>query len=86
MACLLGEWIIVFDNADGAPEVVEIFIPSGLKGNVLITSRNKSMGHLTQFENSLEINNMKEEDTISLLLKARAATRAVHGSDRLNNG
>ena len=70
MAHLSGEWIIVFDNADGAPEVVEKFIPPGLRGNVLITSRSRSLGRLTQFENSLEIDNMEEEDAISLLLKA----------------
>ena len=40
MACLQEEWIIVFDNADSAPEVVEKFIPPGLRGNVLITSWN----------------------------------------------
>ena len=70
MARLQEEWIIVFDNADSAPEVVEKFIPPGLRGNVLITSRNRSLGRLTHFENSLEIDNMEEEDAISLLLKA----------------
>ena len=70
IACLQEEWIMVFDNADGAPDIVENFIPPGLRGNVLITSRNRSLGRLTQFENSLEINNMEEEDAIFLLLKA----------------
>ncbi|KDR74329.1 hypothetical protein GALMADRAFT_1335039, partial [Galerina marginata CBS 339.88] len=70
MAYLPEEWLIVFDNADGAPEVVEKFLPPGLKGNVLITSRNKALGCLTQFENALEIHDMKEQDAISLLLKA----------------
>ena len=37
---LQGEWLLVFDNADGAPEVVEKFIPSGSQGNILVTSRN----------------------------------------------
>jgi len=70
MAHLPGEWIIVFDNADGAPEVVEKFIPPGLRGNVLITSRNRSLGRLTQFENSLEIDGIGKKDAISLFLKA----------------
>ena len=70
MAGLQEEWIIVFDNADGAPEVVEKFIPPGQRGNVLITSRNRSLGRLTQFENCLEIDSMQENDAISLLLKA----------------
>ena len=70
MACLQGEWIMVFDNADSAPGVVENFIPPGLRGNILISSQNQTLGCLTQFENSLEIDKMKEEDAISLLLKA----------------
>jgi len=74
MASLQEEWILVFDNADSAPEVVENFIPPGHRGNVLITSRNRSLGRLTQFENSLEIENMEKEDAISLLLKASGHT------------
>src|SRR6266700_1229197 len=70
MACLQGEWIMVFDNADGTPEVVERFIPPGPRGNILMTSRNRSLGCLTQFENFLEVDNMKKKDAISLLLKA----------------
>ena len=40
IASLQGTWLLVFDNADGAPEVVEKFIPSGSQGNILVTSRN----------------------------------------------
>ena len=36
---LQEEWLIVFDNADDpSPEVVEKFIPSGNRGNILITA------------------------------------------------
>ena len=60
---------MVFDNADNlAPEVVRRFIPSGNKGNILITSRNPSMRWLVSSE--IEINEMEESDAISLLLKA----------------
>ena len=69
--CIEGEWLIVFDNADNpSPEVVERFIPSGNRGNILITSRNPSMGRLVSSENIIEINEMEESDAISLLLKA----------------
>ena len=65
------KWLIVFDNADDPPpEVVAQFIPSGNGGNILITSRNRSMGRIISFENSIEINEMKELDAINLLLKA----------------
>ena len=65
------EWLIVIDNADDLPpDVVAKFIPSGSGGNILITSRNRSMGRLIAFENVIEINEMEEVDAITLLLKA----------------
>jgi tetratricopeptide (TPR) repeat protein len=74
IASLQSEWLLVFDNADGAPEVVEKFVPSGSKGNILITSRNRSLGRVTSYDNCLEIDQMAEEDAILLLLKASYLT------------
>ena len=57
------EWLIVFDNADNPPvHVVEKFIPSGNRGNILITSRNRSMGRVVSSENIIEIDEMEEAD------------------------
>ena len=71
ISCIEEEWLIVFDNADNpSPDVVAGFIPSGNRGNILITSRNPSMGRLVSSENIFEINEMEESDAISLLLKA----------------
>src|ERR1700734_1010117 len=71
MAVLQEEWLIVFDNADEPPvHLVERFIPPGNGGNILITSRNRSMGRITSFENIIEINEMAEADAINLLLRA----------------
>ena len=68
---LQEEWLIVFDNADSPPpEVVEKFIPPGNSGNILITSRNRSMGRLVSFENRIEIKEMNEADAMALLLRA----------------
>ena len=65
------EWLIVFDNADVPPvHVVEKYIPSGNRGNILITSRNRSMGRIVPIENIIEINEMEEADAITLLLNA----------------
>jgi hypothetical protein len=65
------EWLIVFDNADNpSVYVVDKFIPPGNRGNILITSRNRSMGRVISFENIIEINEMEEADAITLLLKA----------------
>ena len=62
---------MVFDNADHLePEELEQYFPSGLGGNILITSRNSGLKHLTLHENSLEVKEMEENDAISLLLKA----------------
>ena len=65
-----GEWLIVFDNADNpSPGVVAKFIPPGNRGNILITSKNKSMGRVIGFKNLIEITEMEESDAITLLLR-----------------
>ena len=71
MSGIQEEWLIVFDNADDLPVyVVERFIPIRNRGNILITSRNRSMGRVISFEIIIEINEMEEMDAITLLLKA----------------
>ena len=59
----------MFDNADGAPDIVEKVISSGSQGNILVTSRNQSLGDATAYINSLEVNQMAEKEATSLLLK-----------------
>ena len=76
ISSLKSDWLLVFDNADGKPEVVEKFIPSGSKGNIVVTSRNKSLGHVTTYENSLEVCQMSQNEAILLLLKASHLTGA----------
>ena len=64
------EWLIVFDNADDpSPEMVAKFIPRGNRGNILITSRNRSMGRIIGFKDAIEITEMEEPDAITLLLR-----------------
>jgi GTPase SAR1 family protein len=71
MSGIQEAWLIVFDNADNySVDVVERFIPPGNRGNILITSRNRSVGRVISSENIIEINLMEEADAISLLLKA----------------
>jgi tetratricopeptide (TPR) repeat protein len=65
------EWLIVFDNADNVPpDAMAEFFPPGKRGNILITSRNRSMRKLVPSENVIEVNEMEEADAITLLLKA----------------
>ena len=63
-------WLIVFDNAVPTPEVVEKFIPPGNGGNILITSRDRSMRRIVLFENRFEIKEMEEAYAITLPLKS----------------
>ena len=71
MSGIQKEWLIVFDNADVPPvHVVEKYISSGNRGNILITSQNQSMGRVVPFENIIGIGEMEVEDAIILLLKA----------------
>jgi hypothetical protein len=68
---LRENYAMVFDNADNlTPEELEQYFPSGLGGNILITSRNSGLKHLTLHESSVEVKEMEENDAISLLFKA----------------
>ena len=64
-----NDWLLVFDNADGDPNLLTRFIPSTLQGNVLLTSRNPDMRRLAPqaFD---EVQEMEKNDAISLLLNA----------------
>jgi tetratricopeptide (TPR) repeat protein len=62
---------MIFDNADIlSPAELEVYFPPGMRGNILITSRNSGMVTLTSPRNSLEVTEMEERDAIELLLKA----------------
>ncbi|KAF8993558.1 hypothetical protein BDQ17DRAFT_1545995 [Cyathus striatus] len=68
ISSLESEWLILFDNADGSPELVEKFLPSGNKGNILITSRNPALRRITTNKSSMEVIEMSEETAVDLLL------------------
>ncbi|KAF8328016.1 hypothetical protein F5887DRAFT_1083470 [Amanita rubescens] len=61
---------MVFDNADGNPDIVERVVPSGDRGNILITSRNPQLKRVTSSENSVEVTQMTEDDALALLMKS----------------
>jgi Tetratricopeptide repeat len=65
-----SNWLLIFDNADGMPSVVSKYLPPGDRGNVLITSRNPGMKHNVSDGAWIEVEDMEEQDAISLLLKA----------------
>src|SRR6202034_1347909 len=63
-------WLLIFDNADGKPSMVSKSLPPGDRGNVLITSRNPEMKRNVSPRAWIEVEELEEEDAISLLLKA----------------
>ncbi|KAF8975277.1 hypothetical protein BDQ17DRAFT_1268110, partial [Cyathus striatus] len=70
ISSLKSQWLLIFDNADDSPELVENFLPPGNKGNILITSRNPKLKRVTTHQNSMEVVEMNEMAAIELLLKA----------------
>src|SRR6266704_2630000 len=65
-----SSWLMVFDNADGGYQVVEKFLPPGKSGSILITSRDKGLKRVALDKNSLEVQQMKEKEAVSLLLES----------------
>jgi hypothetical protein len=64
------DWLIVFDNASGDHDGVAEYIPQGNRGNILFTSRNVALARYASREARIEIEDMDEEDAVSLLLKS----------------
>jgi folate-binding Fe-S cluster repair protein YgfZ len=68
---LKENYIMIFDNADVlSPPALEVYFPPGMRGNILITSRNSAMMTLTSPKNSLEVTEMEQREAIELFLKA----------------
>jgi hypothetical protein len=65
-----SNWLLIFDNADGKSSMASKYLPPGDRGNVLITSRDPGMKHDVSDHAWIEVEEMEEEDAISLLLKA----------------
>src|ERR1700733_10828187 len=65
-----SNWLLVFDNADGKSNIVSKSLRRGNRANVLITSRNPEMKRNVSSGAWIEVEDMEEEDAISLLLKA----------------
>ena len=63
------EWLLVYDNARD-PGTVEKYVPANNRGNILITSRNPVMHGLVNPRDSTEVDQMGEEEAITLLLRA----------------
>ncbi|KAF8982285.1 hypothetical protein BDQ17DRAFT_1262267, partial [Cyathus striatus] len=70
ISSLKSEWLMVFDNADGSPDLIDKYLPPGNTGHILITSRNPAHRRVVNPKNSLEVTEMTESSAIELLFKA----------------
>ncbi|PFH45077.1 hypothetical protein AMATHDRAFT_10063 [Amanita thiersii Skay4041] len=62
-------WFMIYDNADGPPSLVQRYLPQGNKGNIIITSRDRTLMRLTS-NCGIEVVQMKDHEAGLLLFKA----------------
>ncbi|KAJ7443674.1 hypothetical protein FB451DRAFT_1376624 [Mycena latifolia] len=62
------EWLIVFNNADDAQLKLSQYFPSCSHGNIIITSRNRTLDQAVEAE--LKVDQMELKEAIDLLLAA----------------
>lgn len=63
-------WLMIFDNADNNPSIVTDNLPGGTRGHIIITSRNPVLRQAVPRNASMEVEDMEEEDAVSLLLQS----------------
>ena len=72
---LADDWLLIIDNADDPSLDVLQYLPTGCRGTVVITTRNRDCRvHATV--GSCEIGQMGREEAITLLLKASGEQEA----------
>ena len=49
------EWLLVFDNVDNPDFEIDFYLPSGEKGNILITTRSHNFRRLADEGSDIEI-------------------------------
>ncbi|PFH45307.1 hypothetical protein AMATHDRAFT_160975, partial [Amanita thiersii Skay4041] len=62
-------WLMIYDNADGPPSLVQKYLPQGNKGNIIVTSRNGALMRLTS-NCGTEVVQMEPEEAGLLLARA----------------
>lgn len=66
---LSKEWLLILDNADGDPDLIDAFIPSGGRANILISSRNPSLRHRIPTSGVMEVGEMSMNEAKCLIAK-----------------
>jgi hypothetical protein len=62
---------MIFDGSDGGYEELEMFIPAGKRGSILISSRNPDMKrHVSSSEGFLEVAELDRPAAVTLFTKS----------------
>ncbi len=75
LASRKDEWLLVFNNADDASLNLRQYFPRGSCGNIIITTRNRSLAVILAPKSNECVSTMSPEDSLNLLL-------ACAGQDR----
>ena len=77
LANIRHSWLLIIDNADNVDMDYAPFFPSGNRGNIILTTRNKEcLNHATVGADDLGY--LEDEDAISLLFKASQIDESLH--------
>ncbi|KAK2608326.1 hypothetical protein N8I77_006944 [Diaporthe amygdali] len=63
-------WLLILDNADDLRRDHQIYMPSGNRGAILMTSRNPQCGRLAMTGGHKELDNLQEDECIQLLRRS----------------
>lgn len=84
LASSQGRWLLVLDNADDPTFDILKYIPPGLRGRVLITTRNQNLLQLAQGPGSdCNLSSMEPEEALQLLVKASRMENEGMAHDQL---
>lgn len=79
-------WVMVFDNADILDyDTISSYCPSGIQGNIIITSRNPNLARIASPEGYWEITELDMSDATRLLEKAAGLKASPEPSQNLIN-
>lgn len=77
---LTKRWILILDNADDPNIDYRVYMPSGNRGAILVTSRNPQCGLLATAGAYEELDSLEESECIQLLHKTAGLSDIAHGT------
>lgn len=74
-------WLLILDNADDPGRDYQMYIPSGNRGAILMTSRNPRCGSLVTADDHEELDSLEEPECIQLLLKTAKLSEVANDTE-----